>query len=131
MLYGVAIRDPLNSIEHLFYYVAVNTSTYSNILHNTLLKNYQCPKLDNDSLLSLSSSSTKGVNSTNLIPQLYISVVWCGAFGGDRKDFNYQKSKEIKDIIIRTGEWEQVKYSIRFGDIYGNQRGFKRKNDYS
>lgn len=56
--------------------------------------------------------------------------VWCEAFGGDRKDFNYQKSKEIKDIINRTGEWEQVKYSIRFGDIYGNQRGFKRKNDY-
>jgi len=46
------------------------------------------------------------------VPQLYISVVWCEAFGGDRKDFNYQKSKEIKDIIIRTGEWEQAKMPL-------------------
>ena len=61
------------------------------------------------------------------MPQLYISVVWCGAFGGDRKDFNYQKSKEIKDIIIRTGEWEQVKSNQRFGNLYGSQRGFRRK----
>ena len=53
--------------------------------------------------------------------------VWCEAFGGDRKDFNYQKSKEIKDIIIRTGEWEQVKKSQRFGNLYGVQRGFIRK----
>ena len=61
------------------------------------------------------------------MPQLYISVVWCEAFGGDRKDFSYQKSKEIKDIIIRTGEWEQVKNNFKFGDIYGRQRGFRRK----
>ena len=60
------------------------------------------------------------------MPQLYISVVWCGAFGGDRKDFNYQKSKEIKDIINRTGEWEQVKNAFKFGPIYGRQRGFRR-----
>ncbi len=53
--------------------------------------------------------------------------IWCEAFGGDRKDFNYQKSKEIKDIIIRTGEWEQAKSGLRFGSIYGNQRGFLRK----
>lgn len=52
--------------------------------------------------------------------------VWCEAFGGDRKDFNYQKSKEIKDIIIRTGEWEQVKNAFKFGPIYGRQRGFRR-----
>ena len=54
--------------------------------------------------------------------------VWCEAFGGDRKDFTYQKNKEIKEIITRTGKWEQTKYSIRFGNIYGHQRGFCRKD---
>ncbi len=54
--------------------------------------------------------------------------VWCEAFGGDRKDFNYQKCTEIKDIINRTGEWVATKSTMRFGRIYGNQRGFVRKN---
>ena len=53
--------------------------------------------------------------------------VWCEAFGGDRKDFTYQKNKEIKEIITRTGKWELAKSGIRFGKIYGNQRGFFRK----
>lgn len=53
--------------------------------------------------------------------------VWCEAFGGDRKDFNYQKCKEIKDIILRTGEWVLVKSNMRFGQLYGSQRGFKRQ----
>lgn len=52
--------------------------------------------------------------------------IWCEAFGGDRKDFTYQKNKEIKEIITRTGKWELVKTNMRFGNIYGVQRGFKR-----
>ena len=56
--------------------------------------------------------------------------VWCEAFGGDRKDFTYQRCKEIKDIINRTGEWTAVKTPIRFDSNYGNQRGFKRNADY-
>ena len=53
--------------------------------------------------------------------------VWCEAFGGDRKDFTYQKNKEIKEIITRTGKWELSKKTVRFGNIYGVQRGFFRK----
>lgn len=53
--------------------------------------------------------------------------IWCEAFGGDRKDFNYQKCKEIKDIIQRTGEWVPIKGTLRFGKEYGPQRGFVRK----
>ena len=64
-----------------------------------------------------------GTNQRNRVCPL---EVWCEAFGGDRKDFTYQKSKEIKDIIMRTGEWEPMSTS-RFGDLYGTQRGFKRK----
>lgn len=52
--------------------------------------------------------------------------VWCEAFGGDRKDFSYQKCKEIKDIIARTGEWVAIRRN--FGVLYGTQRGFKLKS---
>lgn len=53
--------------------------------------------------------------------------VWCEAFGGERKDFTYQKCKEIKEIIARTGEWVASKNGVQFGKIYGLQRGFTRK----
>ncbi len=66
-------------------------------------------------------------NGTNQRNRVCPLEVWCEAFGGDRKDFTYQKSKEIKDIIMRTGEWEQTKTNARFGEIYGVQRGFIRK----
>lgn len=66
-------------------------------------------------------------NGTNQRNRVCPLEVWCEAFGGDRKDFTYQKSKEIKDIIMRTGEWEQTKGAKKFGSIYGAQRGFLRK----
>ena len=52
--------------------------------------------------------------------------VWCEALGGDKRDFNIQRSKEIQDIIIKTGEWERSRGNLKFGNIYGAQRGFKR-----
>lgn len=50
--------------------------------------------------------------------------IWCEVFNGDKKDLTLQKSKEIKDIISKTGQWEQSKTSMRFGELYGTQRGF-------
>ena len=52
--------------------------------------------------------------------------VWCEALGGDKRDFNIQRSKEIQDIIMKTGEWERSRGNLRFGEIYGIQRGFTR-----
>lgn len=52
--------------------------------------------------------------------------VWCEAFGGEKKDFNYQRCKEIKDIIVRIDGWETIKSNSRFGALYGSQRGFQR-----
>lgn len=52
--------------------------------------------------------------------------VWCEMFNGDKKDFTMQKSKEIKGIILKTGDWEPMKYPVLFGKLYGNQRGFDR-----
>lgn len=54
--------------------------------------------------------------------------VWCELFNGDKKDLTTAKSKEIKDVILKTGEWEQHSSNIRFGELYGKQKGFIRKN---
>lgn len=53
--------------------------------------------------------------------------VWCEVFCGDKKDLNLQKSKEIKNVILKTGGWEQMKYPLTFGNLYGKQRGYTRK----
>ena len=53
--------------------------------------------------------------------------IWCELFNGEKKDLTRQKSKEINDIILKTGEWERVKQSIRFSELYGVQKGFIRK----
>lgn len=53
--------------------------------------------------------------------------IWCELFDGERKDLSRQKSKEINDIIEKTGEWIRAKRSLRFSDIYGVQKGFIRK----
>lgn len=55
-----------------------------------------------------------------------IMEIWCEMFNGEKKDLTLQKSKEIKDIILKTGKWEQTKFTLSFGKMYGYQRGFKR-----
>lgn len=52
--------------------------------------------------------------------------IWCEMIGGEKKEFTISRSKEIQDIILRTGKWEKVKTTLKFGSIYGNQRGFIR-----
>lgn len=54
--------------------------------------------------------------------------IWCELFNGERKDLSRQKSKEINDIIEKTGEWIRAKSTFYLGTIYGHQRGFTRKN---
>lgn len=54
--------------------------------------------------------------------------IWCELLYGDKKDLTIAKSKEIRDIILKTGQWEQMKTNSRFGNLYGRQRGFIRKS---
>lgn len=54
-----------------------------------------------------------------------ILEMWCELFGGQKKDLNRQKSNELTEIILKTGEWERMTSTGRFG-IYGKQKGFKR-----
>lgn len=53
-----------------------------------------------------------------------VMEIWLELLNGDKKDLTPQKSREIKNIIEKTGEWEKA--TIRFGKIYGRQRGFIR-----
>ena len=52
--------------------------------------------------------------------------IWCEMLGGDKKDLTTSRSKEISDIILKTGKWEKAKSNMAFGALYGSQRGFKR-----
>lgn len=52
--------------------------------------------------------------------------IWCEMIGGEKKDFTITRSKEIQDIIMKTGRWEKAKSNLSFGALYGLQRGFKR-----
>lgn len=63
-------------------------------------------------------------------PRDKISVieVWCELLEGDKKDLDQRKSREITTLILKSGEWERIKTPRNFGYLYGNQRGFKRKN---
>lgn len=52
--------------------------------------------------------------------------IWCEMLNGEKKDFTITRSKEIQDIIMKTGKWERAKAALRFGYLYGTQRGFIR-----
>jgi predicted P-loop ATPase len=52
--------------------------------------------------------------------------IWCEMLGGDKKDLTTPRSKEISDIILKTGKWEKAKSNLSFGALYGLQRGYKR-----
>lgn len=52
--------------------------------------------------------------------------VWCEMLNGEKRDFTLTRSKEIQDIILKTGRWEKAKGNLKFGALYGAQRGFNR-----
>ncbi|MFI3279612.1 MAG: virulence-associated E family protein [Rikenellaceae bacterium] len=51
--------------------------------------------------------------------------IWCEAFGGNMKDFKYNESTEINEILRALPEWEKSKNGLRFG-YCGYQRGYSR-----
>lgn len=52
--------------------------------------------------------------------------IWCEMLNGEKKDFTILRAKEIQDIIVKTGKWQRSKGALRFGALYGIQRGFTR-----
>ena len=53
--------------------------------------------------------------------------IWCEALGGDMKYFKRQDAAEINGILAHLEGWEKCKSNIRFGAVYGAQKGFIRK----
>ncbi|MBP2653336.1 MAG: hypothetical protein H6Q73_905 [Firmicutes bacterium] len=54
--------------------------------------------------------------------------IWVECFNGDPKNFDMQKSREIKDIMYRMPGWKQAEKKMKFGKVYGVQRGFIKEN---
>ena len=54
--------------------------------------------------------------------------IWCEALGGDMKYFRRQDAAEINGILAHLEGWEKSRKAIRFGSVYGVQKGFIRCN---
>ncbi len=52
--------------------------------------------------------------------------IWCECFGGDPKNFDAFRSREIKDIMYRMPGWTPHDKKLRFGKAYGVQRCYLR-----
>ena len=53
--------------------------------------------------------------------------IWAELFGGNPKDLNMMISRELRDIMNRMPGWKASKGGLRFGCIYGTQRGYIRE----
>lgn len=53
--------------------------------------------------------------------------IWVEVFNGDRNNFRAVDARNINDIMREIPGWERSKSTIRFGKIYGTQRGYVRK----
>ena len=52
--------------------------------------------------------------------------IWCEAFGGEIRYFRRSDAAEINAILARIPGWERCKSNMRFGVVYGTQKGFLR-----
>lgn len=52
--------------------------------------------------------------------------IWCEVFDKRLGDLNNYEAKEINKMLDRLPEWEKVKYPIKFGRLYGQQRGYRK-----
>lgn len=56
-----------------------------------------------------------------------VMEIWCELFKGDPKNLTPILSREINDILRSMEGWERSKNPLRFGSIYGRQRGYVRQ----
>ena len=52
--------------------------------------------------------------------------VWCELFDGDPKNLSNAQSREINDILKGIAGWKPIGKLVKFGRLYGPQRGFQR-----
>lgn len=53
--------------------------------------------------------------------------VWVEVLGGGLKDLRQADTREINGILEAIPGWEKAKSGVRFGEVYGSQRGFVKK----
>lgn len=53
--------------------------------------------------------------------------IWCEVYEKKLGDLTNYEAKEINKLLDKMTEWEKQKSSRKFGKIYGNQRGYRRK----
>lgn len=54
--------------------------------------------------------------------------IWCELLQGDPKSLSQIQTREINDILTQMIGWEKSASSLRFGKLYGSQRGHIRCN---
>jgi putative DNA primase/helicase len=59
-----------------------------------------------------------------------VMEIWCELFKGEPKQLTPLLSREINDILRGLEGWEKVNTHLRFGKIYGKQRGFRRLQNF-
>jgi len=58
-----------------------------------------------------------------------VMEIWCELFKGDPKQLSPLQSREINDILRTLKGWQPAKGRLRFGPIYGQQRGYYREHN--
>lgn len=61
---------------------------------------------------------------THKMEKVCVMEIWCEVYGKEKSECKQSDSRAIKDIIMKTGEWEMSKGTLSFGKEYGTQRGF-------
>lgn len=56
-----------------------------------------------------------------------ILEVWVELFNGDPKKLSTYDSREINKILGNLKGWKRSQHPVRFGDLYGRQRGYRRE----
>ena len=52
--------------------------------------------------------------------------IWCECFLGEIKNLKRSDSMEINSILATIPGWKKYNKSIKFGSVYGVQKGYKR-----
>ena len=74
-------------------------------------------------------SNTKVSTQTMKKQKTCVIEIWCELFKGDPKSLTPILSREINDILRSLEGWEPSKNPLRFGPLYGRQRGYIRQQN--
>lgn len=73
---------------------------------------------------------TDSIEATMLRTKVSVIEIWCELFKGDPKQLTPIQSREINDILRALKDWERSTGVLRFGEAYGTQRAFIRKQSF-